>query len=261
LDALGLELSYPDTGPHLGRKLNAETIKTLRPLEEAWPALEFQGAAVRATREVLPRDCSLIGFVGGPWTLFGYAVEGSHRGTLAPTKRLLPLFGEFCRHLMPLLKRNIAHQLANGAELVLVIDTAAGELPAAMFAETVTPHLAEIASAFSGQVGYYAKGAQPAHFRSPLFTGGGFAGVGVDYRWDLREAFLLLNGGFVQGNFDPALLTTDAATLEKRLRRYLEPLREVDRAGWVCGLGHGVLPETPPDNVRRFVEIAREVLR
>jgi uroporphyrinogen decarboxylase len=85
--------------------------------------------------------------------------------------------------------------------------------------------------------------------------------VGVDYRWDIREALAAYRSGCVQGNFDPALLLLERAEFERQLRRYLEPLRDFERTGWVCGLGHGVLPGTPESNVRLFVETVREVLQ
>src|SRR6266545_2901279 len=128
LEALGMGLEYTDRGPQLGWNLNATTISQLRPLEEAWPNLLFQGEAVSATRHRLPPDRSLIGFVGGPWTLFVYAVEGSHKGSLVESKKLLPLFSRFCETVVPLLARNIELQLNSGAEVVMIFDTAAGEL-------------------------------------------------------------------------------------------------------------------------------------
>ena len=70
LEALGMGLEYTDRGPQLAWKLDRETFSQLRSVEEAWPHLLFQGEAVRATRARLPDDRSLIGFVGGPWTLF-----------------------------------------------------------------------------------------------------------------------------------------------------------------------------------------------
>src|SRR5205814_9853336 len=74
LEALGMGLEYTDHGPELGWNLNEKTLGRLRPIEEAWPQLLFQGDAMRATRERIPADRSLIGVVGGPWTLFVYAV-------------------------------------------------------------------------------------------------------------------------------------------------------------------------------------------
>jgi uroporphyrinogen decarboxylase len=96
---------------------------------------------MRATRELLPPDRSLIGFVGGPWTLFVYAVEGSHKGSLIESKKLLSLFPRFCESIVPLLIRNVELQLGNGAELVMIFDTAARELPPGIFEAVVVPQL------------------------------------------------------------------------------------------------------------------------
>ncbi|HVS21209.1 MAG TPA: uroporphyrinogen decarboxylase family protein, partial [Pyrinomonadaceae bacterium] len=196
----------------------------------------------------------------GPWTLFAYAVEGSHSGTLAPSKTLLHLFPKFCERLVPLLIRNIELQLRSGAELVMIFDTAAGELSPHVFAAEVIPQLELLAQRFPSRLGYYSKGTQRDHLDHSVFTDGDFAGIGVDYRWDLREALDLFTRGFVQGNFDPALLLCEHGELKKRLRDYLKPLTNHTRDGWVCGLGHGVLPGTPEENVRLFVSTVREVL-
>src|SRR3979409_1743046 len=74
LEALGMGLEYTDRGPRLGWNLNEKSFARLRSIDDAWPNLLFQGEAVRATRDRLTDDRSLIGFVGGPWTLFVYAV-------------------------------------------------------------------------------------------------------------------------------------------------------------------------------------------
>lgn len=261
LEALGVGLSYTDKGPQLDSQLNATNLDKLREVDDAWPLLQFQGEAVRATHAVLPADRSLIGFVGGPWTLFAYAVEGSHGGPMAKTKQQLPLFARFCDLLIPLLARSINQQCESGAEVVMILDTAAGELSPDLFTAEVVPQLERLADACAQPPGYYSKGTQAAHLRAPLFNTGKLAGIGVDYRWDMREALAAFPRGFVQGNFDPALLLLGRVELERQLRRYLQPLRACERTGWVCGLGHGVLPGTPEDNVRLFVETVREVLQ
>lgn len=260
LEAFGMGLEYTDAGPQLAWRLSNETFGQLRDVEEAWPHLHFQGEAVKATRALLPADRSLLGFVGGPWTLFTYAVEGKHSGTLIPSKTKLALFTKFCDRLLPLLARNINQQLASGAEIVMIFDTAAGELSPEVFAAEVVPQLERLVSLCERAPGYYSKGTQPAHLRHALFTEGALAGIGVDYRWDLREALAMFPHGFVQGNFDPALLHLERDELARRLRRYLEALRTQNRDGWVCGLGHGVLPATPEENVRLFVQLVREVM-
>ena len=264
LEAMGMGLEYTDRGPQLGWNLDGRTISQLRSLENAWPSLLFQGEAMRATRELLPADRSLIGFVGGPWTLFVYAVEGSHKGPLIRSKELLSLFPRFCESIVPLLAGNIELQLDNGAELVMIFDTAAGELPPGIFESAVMPQLqilAQVPTERRGRVGYYSKATQPAHLRHPLFTGGEFAGVGIDHRWNMSEALDLFPQGFVQGNFDHALLFCERDELKTHLHRYLEPLADRGAPGWVCGLGHGVLPDTPEENVKLFVDTVREVMQ
>jgi len=261
LEALGMGLDYTDRGPQLGWKLDTETFSQLRSVEDAWPHLLFQGEAVRATRARLPEDRSLIGFVGGPWTLFVYAIEGSHAGALTASKKLLSLFSRFCEAIVPLLARNIELQLNNGAELVMIFDTAAGELPPDIFHSEVTPQLELLTQKHSARIGYYSKGTQAAHLRQTLFTGGRLAGVGVDHRWDMAEALGMFSQGFVQGNFDQALLLSEADEMKRRLTKSLEALMHHDRSGWICGLGHGVLPGTPEENVRIFVDTVREVMK
>jgi uroporphyrinogen decarboxylase len=261
LEALGMGLQYTDSGPKLGWKLSHESISRLKPIEEAWPHLMFQGEAMRATRELLPKDKSLIGFVGGPWTLFVYAVEGTHKHVEHAAKEL-PLFDRFCETIMPVLSRNIALQFENGAEVVMVFDTAAGELSSDVFKSVIVPQLEGLTQAFPSSLGYYSKGTSRVHLDHSLFTGGRFAGIGVDHNWDLREAFAMFSHGFVQGNFDQNVLRDkQPEELKQHLEQFLDPLMNCDRTGWICGLGHGVLPMTPEANVRLFVDTVREVLQ
>lgn len=263
LQALGLSLVYGDSGPKLDPHLDETRIKELRSVEDALPHLLFQREAMRRTRALLPPDKSLIGFIGGPWTLFVYAVEGSHKGNLIDVKRSMGMYRAFADVMVPLLIENVRLQLEGGAEVVMVFDTAAGEVAPQWFHREITGDLTKIFEAFPGKIGYYARGTQPAHLHDSRFGPGPLAGIGVDWRWDLRDAFDAGNGvGFVQGNFDQSLLFLPASEFEKELRSYLEPLAALSpraRRGWVCGLGHGVLPGTPEDNVRTFVRTVREV--
>jgi uroporphyrinogen decarboxylase len=261
LEALGMGLEYTARGPQLGWNLNQQTLSRLRSIEDAWPHLLFQRDALRATRDLLPEDRSLIGFVGGPWTLFVYAVEGSHSGSLVESKKLLSLFPRFCETIVPLLTMNIKLQLEAGAEVVMIFDTAAGELSPEIFKAEVAPQLAALTAKDGSRLGYYSRGTQAAHLRHPVFLEGKLAGVGIDSRWSMPEALDLFPSGFVQGNFDQALLLSDRNDLKRHLDRYLKPLAGRVTPGWVCGLGHGVLPGTPEDNVRLFVDTVREVMQ
>lgn len=265
LEAMGMGLKY-EPGPQLGWHLTeASQLKTLKRIDEALPALQFQKQAAIETRKVLPKHKSLIGFVGGPWTLFTYAVEGAHKGGLEASKRALGLFKPFCEILLPLLKANIQLQFDGGAEAVMLFDTSAGELSPAVYREVVAPPLAELARAFPKRLGYYAKGVQAAHLRHGVFSDPALlAGLGFDHRWEITDALRDYKVGFVQGNFDQSLLFMSPAEFAAQAERYLGELRKLPieaRAGWVSGLGHGVLPGTPEENVRNLVKMIREALK
>lgn len=262
LEALGMGLDY-NPAPQLGWHLQEMgDFKKFQSLDKAIEGLQFQKEALEATRKVLPEDKSLIGFVGSPWTLFVYAVAGTHKGNLKDVKSKMDLFPGFCEIMGELLDRNIQLQLDGGAEVVMVFDTAAGELSASAFGKYIRPYLINLSKKYSGKLGYYSKVTGPDHL-DLLWSESEFAGFGYDHRWDLTKCFNKASG-FVQGNFDQSLLFLKENEFEKEIREYFSVFQKMslkERAGWVCGLGHGVLPETPNQNVRKFVEVAREVLQ
>lgn len=259
LEGLGMGLDYKP-GPALEWHLqDINDLKKMRSHAQVMETLAFQKEAVAETRKVLPDNKSLIGFVGGSWTLFVYAVCGSHKGSLIEAKTKLDLFKAYNEIMIPILKENIQIQLEGGAEVVMVLDTAAGELPPNVFNDYVVPSLMELSEAHPGRLGYYSKGSTPAHVEK-LWSQSSFAGFGYDHRWDLRSTFSK-SRGLTQGNFDQTLLFLDPNSFEREFRNYLKPFQALsaeERNGWVCGLGHGILPKTPTENVRNFVKIVRE---
>jgi uroporphyrinogen decarboxylase len=154
LQALGMGLEYTDHGPRLGFQLTPDNLQSLKHGEDVVSFMNFQKEAMQATRAVLPKDKSLIGFIGGPWTLFVYAVEGSHAGSLTTSKRLISMFPEFLKKILPLLKENIRLQFEGGAEVVMIFDTAAGELSPMDFKKYVQPVLKELIALAPGKIGY-----------------------------------------------------------------------------------------------------------
>lgn len=262
LEALGMGLKY-EPSPELGWYLQGTSdFKKWNKLDVAVNHMRFQGEAMKETRKRLPSDKSLIGFVGSPWTLFVYAVAGSHQGSLVEVKKRISLFKPFCETMVQLLEKNIQIQLDGGAEVVMLFDTAAGELATHDFTRIVQPALFELAKKFPNKLGYYSKNTLPDHLGA-FWQNRDFAGIGYDHRWQLRSCFEK-GQGFVQGNFDQAYLFLPKEEFEVCLLNYLLPfqvLSEEERAGWVCGLGHGVLPNTPEANVKSFVRIVREIFQ
>jgi len=263
LEALGFGLSYDEGPPKLDGSLTFERLSRMRSIDEAAARMAFQRDAMAATRARLPRDKGLVGFVGGPWTLFVYAVEGTHAGPLARAKAERGLYRAFADRIVPLVERVVRSQLEGGADVVMVFDTAAGELAPDAFARDIAPDLAALAAAFPRRLGYYAKGLTPAHLAACEWpASAAWAGLGLDWRWDLAAA--LADGGrrgFVKGNFEPARLLATGDALERDIARFIAPVRALGaeaRRGWICGLGHGVLPNTPESSVRLFVDRVRE---
>ena len=265
LEALGMGLEYTDSGPRLGWQLTTETFGQLRSKDEALPGLLFQKEAVVQTRKILPTTKSLIGFIGAPWTLFTYAVQGRHEGALISAKTQLFLFRRFCEILVPLLKDNIQAQLDGGAELVMLFDTAAGELSPSLFNSLVVPEIEKLIKGFRGRIGYYAKSVNDQHLSAKIFSDGSFAGLGFDHRWEIPNLLKTkMYSGFKQGSFDQALLFLEPEQFKIQLENYLKPftnLSSKERASWVCGLGHGVLPRTPEQNIRTFITTVRKTFK
>jgi uroporphyrinogen decarboxylase len=232
-------------------------------MEDAAVRLQFQSEAVAHTRRALSDDIGLIGFVGGPWTLFVYAMEGSHTGAMKVAKSSWDLYRQFAARMTPLLGEAIGMQLGAGADVVMMLDTAAGDLPPAYFQREVAPDVAGLARRFPGRLGYYAKASHPALFGPPLIEAP-WAGFGFDSRWDLAAVLSSRPGpGFIQGNFDPAWLFLPPQDLDRALAGFLTPIAALPaaaRRGWICGLGHGVLPGTPERAVHTFVRTVRETL-
>jgi uroporphyrinogen decarboxylase len=269
LEVMGMGLRY-SPGPELDWHLRTRAdLGRLTGGRERVAELEFQAEAMRLIRAALPAEKGLLGFVGGPLTLFFYAVAGSHKGDVSDA--LVGLddgrFEGFCEALMELLVANIVLQFKAGADTVAVMDTAAGEISLESFQRHVVPRLAELFHAVRAQVPaaaftYYSRLTGPAHWRA--LAGLPLGCLGVDWVHPLPEVLAEVGGRWaVQGNFDPSLLLLPTAELRPHLLRFFAAAQTADparRAGWVCGLGHGVLPGTPEAHVRLFLELQRELL-
>jgi len=259
LEALGMGLEYAP-GPTFDRKIDTHNLDELKEPDLAIQELSFQAEALKMTRQKLPENKSLIGFVGAPWTLFTYAVEGSHSGNMIESKAKLKLVAPLFERLLPLLERNIDMQLKAGAELVMLFDTSSGGLSPKVFEDIVMPGLDRLTSKFPGQLGYYSKGVGETQYRQVRALP--FAGLGYDHRFEISDVLKSVEKGFVQGNFDQSMLFQSHEDFKVSLDEYLKPIQALsaeERKNWVCGLGHGVLPKTPEENVRYFVQHIRQV--
>lgn len=264
LEQLGLGLSYHSGPPtlewHLESPADIAKLKIKAPAEEFY---DFQGKACALLRKRLPADVTLLGFVGAPFTLYTYAVEGSHAGNLVSAKKGLydGRWEKFTEILIPEVVKEMIIQAKNGADAVCLFDTAAGELSPGDYRDLVVPKITRMMKEFKKacpdkKIIYYSKHTQAAHVKCLDLSL--IDVVGVDWRCDLVEIQKLLPPNvFIQGNLDPAWLHLPGELMEKKARAYYDDLRArgLDFKRWIAGLGHGVLIQTPEENVRKLVKI------
>lgn len=264
LEQIGMGLSYLSGPPTL--EWHLESLEDLKKLKVTKPASEFfkfQGEACGLLRKSLPKDVTLIGFVGAPFTLYTYAVEGSHAGNLVSAKQGLydGRFEAFTKILMPELLEEMLVQARGGAQAVALFDTAAGELSPGDYKDLIVPKISELLKAFKEKspetkVIYYSKHTQASHVKAMDLTH--IDVIGVDWRCDLVEIQKLLpERMYFQGNLDPAWLHLPWPLLEKKAQAYYQDLRQrgLNFKRWIAGLGHGVLIQTPEENVRNLVKL------
>jgi len=272
LEVLGMGLDYAP-GPKLEWHLTEPSLLSrLNPQKKSPEALVreigYQGQALSMIRSKLSPEKSLLGFVGGPLTLFYYAAEGSHQGKLQNAQRGLTdgRYDGFFKVLAPLLIENLSLQARSGADAIAIMDTCAGEVSPELYREIVVPSLREVMTQFRARhpktpLVYYSKGTGPEHWQH--LEGLPFEGLGIDWRSDLSQ--VLRDWGHrwsIQGNFDPNLLSQPEAVCRPEIEKFFAPILKLPREtlkGWVCGLGHGVLQTTPEANVRQFLKYQREV--
>ncbi len=214
--------------------------------------------AVKLVRAGLEPEQALVGFCGGPFTVAGYLVEGKPTRDFVQTKRLMYAAPEVWHGLMEKLTetsiRYLQAQVAAGLDVVQLFDSWAGALSVPDYEEFAAPYSQRILEALEVPTIHFATGA--THLLESIVSAGGDV-IGLDWRLPLGEAWELV--GYergVQGNLDPALLLGPWARAEAAAHRILEEAG--GRPGHVFNLGHGVLPDTDPADLRRLVELVHE---
>ena len=246
LEGLGFPLKF-DPGPKFETHLNEENWEQYVDVGRALKHINFQSNAIEATREALPFKKSLIGFVGGPWSLLNYALGSNKVSNEFKSVYLRTV-------LIPLIKDSIRAQKLAGAEVVMILDSGLENVSKNYYDNTYLPMLESITDI--GNVGYYVRGI-PKNSLSKVKKMN-WAGIGIDSSLDLSKTLKTYTKGFVQGNFDEKHMLLDTRLYHYELDKWLESLEGVDTTGWVCGLGHGITKTTPTEHVEHFVKTVRE---
>jgi len=258
--AFGQALAFREgEGPILERIENHTGIDRLKP-GQFMSHLEPVFDAVRRVAEALDTRTTLIGFAGSPWTVATYMVEGGTSKEFRQVKgwayRDANGFGTLIDLLVEGTVDFLAAQMAAGAEVVQLFDSWAGILSEPAFERWVIEPTRRIVAALKRRfpdhpiIGF-PRGAGLLYER--YITETGVDGVGLDAMVPAGYARSRLQQlATVQGNLDPVLLIAGGAALESAVK---ELCRTLGGGPFVFNLGHGVLPETPPENVAALARL------
>jgi uroporphyrinogen decarboxylase len=256
--AMGVEVEFVQgEGPLIRNPIRtAAEVDALRPIE---PEIDLAAPleAIRLLRRTLPPDLPLIGFAGAPFTLASYLIPGDGSRDLPHVKRFMEEQPEAWERLMDRLAHaaadHLVAQIRAGAQAVQLFDSWVGAISPDVYRERVLPHSRRIFEAVRKS------GAPAIHFGTgtsallELMRDAGGDVIGVDWRIPLGEAWRRIGPNVgIMGNLDPSALL---GPVEDMLALVDEILRQAGgRQGHIFNLGHGILPETPVENVIAMIE-------
>ena len=258
--AMGVDLRIEDgVGPVIDSPVrggdDVAKLRTLEPEDDVPFVLE----AVRMLAKDL--DVPLIGFSGAPFTLASYLIEGEPSREFARTKSFMWTEQEAWRALMTVLADSVLAylraQVDAGASAVQLFDSWVGTLSPDEYAAHVAPYSARILQGLADlEVPRIHFGVGTGELLQAMRDAGAEV-IGVDWRVRLDRAWSRVGDGVaLQGNLDPAAVLAPWDVVERSAKQVLAYAG--GRPGHVFNLGHGVLPATEPDTLRRLVDLVHE---
>jgi uroporphyrinogen decarboxylase len=249
-------------GPIIDRPIRTqEQIDNLRPLDPA-ESMPFIREILQALRQEVGNRSTVLGFVGAPWTLAAYAVEGKGSKTYSVIKGMAFSDPTILHQLLAKLADAIAvyarYQIDSGAQVVQMFDSWAGQLSPQDYETFALPYQQRVF-----------RQVKETHPDTPLILlVSGSAGVlermgrsgadiiSLDWTVDMAEARQRLGRQMkVQGNLDPGVLFGSREFIRDRV---LDTIRKAGNQGHILNLGHGILPDTPEENAAFFFETAKQ---
>ena len=263
LPGLGIDMDIAEgKGPIIHQPIRTqEQIDNLRTFEPE-ASLPFVREILQALRQEVGNEAAVLGFVGAPWTLAAYAVEGKGSKTYSVIKGMAfsepAILHQLLGKLADAIALYVRYQIDSGAQVVQMFDSWAGQLSPQDYETFALPYQERVV-----------RQVKETHPDTPLILlVSGSAGVlermpksgvdivSVDWTVDMAEARARLGWDVkVQGNMDPGVLFGSQEFIRDRI---LDTIRKAGNKGHIFNLGHGVLPGTPEDNVRFFFETAKQ---
>jgi uroporphyrinogen decarboxylase len=262
VEPMGIDLEFEEgEGPVIHNPVRSPSdVQRLRELEDAG-ALDFVFEAIRQTRAALPSDLPLIGFSGAPFTLASYIVEGGVSKNFVHTKSLMYNDSGAWHAMMALISRALVKylnaQIQAGAQVIQLFDSWVGCLSPDDYREYVLPHTQEIIRGINSGTPVIHFGTGTATLLELMREAGGDV-IGLDWRITLSEGWKRVGYDVgIMGNLDPVALFADRSQLREQARKILQ--QAGGRPGHIFNLGHGILPETPVENVIALIEDVHEM--
>ncbi|MGH2417544.1 MAG: uroporphyrinogen decarboxylase [Candidatus Limnocylindria bacterium] len=257
LEPMGVSLEIqPDVGPIIHAPIrSAADVDRLRVFEPD-ADVGFVMEAIRLVRRELDGHTAVIGFSGAPFTLACYLVEGRPSRDYAVAKSFMfrepAAWHALLEKLSTVIVGYLNAQIAAGVHVVQLFDSWVGALSPSDYVTHVQPHVARIFDEVRGAPTIHF-GTGTAALLEAMASAGGDV-VGVDHRKPLDEAWERVgHDRGIQGNLDATRLLAGWAATAEGARDVLR--RAAGRPGHIFNLGHGVVPETDPDLLRRLVDL------
>jgi uroporphyrinogen decarboxylase len=262
LEPMGVGLEYTEgKGPQIHDPIresaDVDRLREVNPNE----SLAFVFEALRMTRAALNPRIPLIGFAGAPFTLAAYLIEGEGSRDYLRAKSLMyrdaGAWHAIMERITDALIKHLNGQIAAGAQVVQLFDSWVGCLSVRDYEEFVFPYSKAVLESITPGTPVIHFGTGTGHLLERIREAGGDV-IGLDWRVNLGDAWRRVGHDVaVQGNLDPAVLLASTAMAEKRAREIID--QAGGRPGHIFNLGHGVLPNTPHDNVVALVDAVHEM--
>ncbi len=261
LEPMGVEFDFAKgEGPVFHRPLRQmKEVKKLRVIEPE-EEISFLMKAIRIVRKELGGKIPLIGFCGAPFTLASYIVEGGHSKNYILTKSLMyqdrPTWDALMEKLSEVLVRYLSAQIQSGVQALQIFDSWVGCLSPHDYEEYVLPYSKKVIEGIGSSVPVIHFATSHSTLLGLMRRAGGDV-IGVDWRVDIGEAWGRIGYDVaIQGNLDPVILLASVDLIKKEVKRILDAVK--GRPGHVFNLGHGILPNTPVENVAALVDMVHE---
>lgn len=257
LEPMGLKLDYlPGIGPNIDNPVRTNADVNALRVEKAADSMPYIGEVIALIRAELPGDIPLIGFGGAPFTLASYAIEGKGSRNYVLVKKMMygdsGAFDELMRRITDAVIDYMNYQIDSGVQAVQLFDSWVGCLSPADYREYVLPHTRRLMQQICGRVPVIHFGTgNPALV--PLMAAAGGDVLALDWRAPLMESWQKTGATAVQGNLDPIVLCASRDAVLTKTSRLLDEVG--GRPGHIFNLGHGIIPETPVDNVKALVDL------